>query len=147
MEASVLFHDVLPVLTELGFELELDERSLKILAVPRFVKAERAVEIVQDLLGEKHPSFVDDEVQALDQAELHSKAFATPEGRTILHTMAASLACKAAVKFGMPLSHDEIAALLTRRHEVDRAYCCPHGRPTTLSLSMGELRRRFGRPG
>jgi DNA mismatch repair protein MutL len=142
----IAFDEVEPILTELGFELERHEKEIAIKSIPRFVKQQKALQIVLDLLSEKHPSFVDDEVEALDKAELNSKAFATPEGRTLLHTLASSLACKAAVKFGMPLSQVEIETLLTKRHEVERAYCCPHGRPTTLNLPIEELRRRFGRP-
>lgn len=144
---QIAFHDAEPVLTELGFETSLEDGVVELRSIPRYIRQERALQIVLDLLGDQHPSFVDDEVQALDKHALSSKAFATPEGRTLLHTFAASLACKAAVKFGMPLSDSEISALLEQRHQVERAYCCPHGRPTTLSLSMGELRRRFGRPG
>lgn len=143
----IAFDEVSPILTELGFELDREEKDIAIKSIPRFVKQKKALQIVLDLLAEKHPSFVDDEVQALDKAELKSKAFATPEGRALLHTLAASLACKAAIKFGMALSQDEIQSLLTKRHGIERAYCCPHGRPTTLNLPMGELRRRFGRPG
>jgi DNA mismatch repair protein MutL len=143
----IAFDEVEPILIELGFELERHEKEIAIKSIPRFISQQKALQIVLDLLAEKHPSFVDDEVQALDKAELNSKAFATPEGRTLLHTLAASLACKAAVKFGMTLSQAEIETLLTKRHEVERAYCCPHGRPTTLNLPIGELRRRFGRPG
>ncbi|MDF1663845.1 MAG: DNA mismatch repair endonuclease MutL [Planctomycetota bacterium] len=143
----IAFDEIAPILMELGFELEREEKDIAIKSIPRFVKQQKALQIVLDLLAEKHPSFVDDEVEALDKAELKSKAFATPEGRALLHTLAASLACKAAIKFGMTLSQDEIDSLLTRRHGIERAYCCPHGRPTTLNLPIGELRRRFGRPG
>lgn len=145
---KVALEEVGPVLAELGFVATVNDKGeLAVKAIPRFVKQEKALQTVLDLLGEEHPSFVDEEVIALDRAELQSRAFETPEARTLLHTFAASLACKAAVKFGMPLSSGEIETLLVKRHEVERAYCCPHGRPTTLAMGMGELRRRFGRPG
>ncbi|MCA9620713.1 MAG: hypothetical protein KC731_16935, partial [Myxococcales bacterium] len=47
--------------SELGFEIELeDEARLVVKAVPRFIKQEQALQVVLDLLAEKHPSFVDD---------------------------------------------------------------------------------------
>lgn len=54
-------------------------------------------------------------------------------------------ACKAAVKAGDRLSDEELAELLTLRERVDRSSNCPHGRPTSIRLSIRELERRFGR--
>jgi DNA mismatch repair protein MutL len=53
--------------------------------------------------------------------------------------------CKAAIKAGYILSHDEIAALLERKSQVDRSSNCPHGRPTTLRLTTSDLERQFKR--
>ena len=54
-------------------------------------------------------------------------------------------ACKAAIKAGDRLTPHEISALLARRHEIERASNCPHGRPTTLRIPLDDLARRFGR--
>ena len=54
-------------------------------------------------------------------------------------------ACKAAIKAGDRLTPHEISALLARRHEIERATNCPHGRPTTLRIPLEDLARRFGR--
>lgn len=55
------------------------------------------------------------------------------------------MACKAAVKAGDRLSEEELAELVALRDRVDRASNCPHGRPTSIRLSIRELERRFGR--
>ena len=55
------------------------------------------------------------------------------------------LACKAAIKAGDPLSQPEIDALVRDRHLVTDAHHCPHGRPTSLTLSRHELDRQFRR--
>jgi len=55
------------------------------------------------------------------------------------------MACKAAVKAGERLSDDEMAELLALRDNVDRASNCPHGRPTTIRLSIHDLEKQFGR--
>ena len=66
-------------------------------------------------------------------------------GEELLHEALDMASCKAAVKAGYPLSADEIAALLARRDLVDRSSNCPHGRPTTLRLTLGDLERQFKR--
>jgi len=62
-----------------------------------------------------------------------------------LHDVLDMMACKAAVKAGDKLTPDEIQALLDQRDAVERSSNCPHGRPTTLRLSMADLARQFGR--
>lgn len=63
----------------------------------------------------------------------------------LLHEVLDMASCKAAVKAGYPLSHDEIAALLARREQTERASNCPHGRPTTLRMTIYDLERQFKR--
>ncbi|MFA6133566.1 MAG: DNA mismatch repair endonuclease MutL [Phycisphaerae bacterium] len=55
------------------------------------------------------------------------------------------LACKAAVKAGQALTAVEIDALLARREECEKGSACPHGRPTTLKLTLRELEKQFKR--
>jgi DNA mismatch repair protein MutL len=56
-----------------------------------------------------------------------------------------SLACKAAIKAGDPLSQVEVDALVRDRRLVRESHHCPHGRPTSLTLSRQELDRQFRR--
>ncbi len=62
-----------------------------------------------------------------------------------LHEVLDMMACKAAVKAGDHLEPREIEELLRARVTVERSSNCPHGRPTTLRLSLDELARQFGR--
>ena len=55
------------------------------------------------------------------------------------------LACKAAIKAGDPLSQAEVDALVRDRRLVRESHHCPHGRPTSLTLSRHELDRQFRR--
>lgn len=64
---------------------------------------------------------------------------------TLIHALLDMMACKAAVKAGDPLSAEEIQSLLAQRHLVDRSSNCPHGRPTTLRLTIHDLERQFKR--
>ncbi|MBI5864993.1 MAG: DNA mismatch repair endonuclease MutL [Planctomycetes bacterium] len=70
---------------------------------------------------------------------------ARPAADTLLHEILDMMACKAAVKAGDPLTPEEIAALLAQRELADRSSHCPHGRPTTLHLSLRDLEKQFHR--
>ncbi|MFM8735505.1 MAG: DNA mismatch repair endonuclease MutL [Pirellulales bacterium] len=59
----------------------------------------------------------------------------------ILH----GLACRAAIKAGDRLSQAEVDALVRDRRVVPEAHHCPHGRPTSLTLSRQDLDRQFRR--
>ena len=62
-----------------------------------------------------------------------------------LHEVLDMMACKAAIKAGDKLTPDEIAELLKQRDNVERSSNCPHGRPTTLRLTIQDLEKQFGR--
>jgi DNA mismatch repair protein MutL len=96
------------------------------------------------------PSFL----QRLDPAEFLAELLERGEQETIdlkqeelLHEVLDMMACKAAVKAGDPLSPAEIDSLLARRHLIDRSSNCPHGRPTTLRMTLRDLEKQFKRTG
>lgn len=68
-----------------------------------------------------------------------------PQAETLVHAVLDMMACKAAVKAGDALTPSEIEALLERRGQADRSSHCPHGRPTTLRLTLKDLERQFHR--
>lgn len=68
-----------------------------------------------------------------------------PQVDTLVHTVLDMMACKAAVKAGDPLTPEEIDALLALREKADRSSHCPHGRPTTLHLTLTDLEKQFHR--
>lgn len=55
------------------------------------------------------------------------------------------MACKAAIKAGDDLATDELAELVKLRTDVERSSNCPHGRPTSIRLTIRELEKLFGR--
>ena len=55
------------------------------------------------------------------------------------------MACKAAIKAGDTLSETELAEILAQREQTERAASCPHGRPTTVRLTIEELEKLFDR--
>ncbi len=70
-----------------------------------------------------------------------------PEARDLLDHLLHTIACKAAIKAGDPLSREEITSLLEQRDLYQDTHHCPHGRPTALFFSRDELDRMFGRLG
>jgi DNA mismatch repair protein MutL len=67
------------------------------------------------------------------------------ESGMIVDEVLHGLACKAAIKAGDPLSQAEVDALVRDRRRVRESHHCPHGRPTSLTLSRQELDRQFRR--
>ncbi|CAA7601935.1 Ribosomal protein S5 domain 2-type fold, subgroup [Acididesulfobacillus acetoxydans] len=55
------------------------------------------------------------------------------------------LACRESVKARESLSIPEMEQLLARLAETENPQTCPHGRPTMIQISRGELERRFYR--
>ncbi len=64
----------------------------------------------------------------------------------VMNKLVNIMACKAAVKAGQRLEYQEIEELMEKKKNIN-AYTnnCPHGRPTTLSLSLDELYKHFKR--
>jgi DNA mismatch repair protein MutL len=119
-----------PLLKKLGIEAEL--MGPKTVAVHAFtsLQFERGVDPVsfmQELLARAAGDGLGDDPEAA------------------LHEVLDMMACKAAIKAGDRLKPAEIEELLAYRETVERASNCPHGRPTSLRLSIRDLERQFGR--
>jgi DNA mismatch repair protein MutL len=59
--------------------------------------------------------------------------------------VAASLACKAAIKINMKLTTEKMQWLIDRLLLTDSPTTCPHGRPIVLRISMKDIERGFHR--
>ncbi len=59
--------------------------------------------------------------------------------------LAASIACKAAIKTGKSMSKEETLHLINDLLKCDMPYCCPHGRPIIIEMSLYRLDKLFGR--
>ena len=119
-----------PLLSRLGIEAHpIGPTSVAVSAFPSFLDKLEPGDFVRELLerGEQ------------EKFDLHEEA--------LLHDVLDMMACKAAVKAGDPLTPGEIKTLLERRELIDRASNCPHGRPTTLRLSLKDLEKQFKRTG
>lgn len=125
-----LLEQIQPLLQRLGVEVAaIGPGALAIHAFPSFLERIEPTVFIQELLERGEQELLD----------LHDEE--------LLHEILDMMACKAAVKAGDPLTQPEIEALLARRELVERSSNCPHGRPTTLRLSLRDLEKQFKRTG
>jgi DNA mismatch repair protein MutL len=59
--------------------------------------------------------------------------------------MIAKTVCGHAVKANDFLREPEVEKLIRDLLACELPYCCPHGRPTMVQISLGELEKKFGR--
>jgi len=115
------------VLRRLGFEFEhFGGRDYKVTGVPADLCGLTGGELFMQLLDE------------LVAEKLHG----SPE---MLVEKVASMSCKAAVKGNMVLSEPEAKAMIDLLLTLDNPYHCPHGRPTTISMTKQEIEKKFKR--
>ncbi len=125
-----LLDQIQPLLQRLGIEVSpFGPGSIAVHSFPTFLERLDPASFVSELLERGEQELLD----------LHDEE--------LLHEVLDMMACKAAVKAGDPLSQTEIEALLQRRELVDRSSNCPHGRPTSLRLSLRDLEKQFKRTG
>ena len=133
-ERQGMLEEMQPLLEKIGVELSpIGPDAVAVQAFPSFL-FERNVEPV---------TFIND---LLDKAEAGQLDLSNPNAEeAALHEVLDMMSCKAAVKAGDRMSEDELSALLAKRHEIERSSNCPHGRPTTLRLTLKDLEKQFGR--
>jgi DNA mismatch repair protein MutL len=70
---------------------------------------------------------------------------AEPALEELAKTLAARVACEAAVVKNKPLRPEEMTELIRQLKQTQNPYHCPHGRPIVLAYSLEELEKKFGR--
>lgn len=70
---------------------------------------------------------------------------AEPTLEELAKTLAARVACEAAVVKNRPLRPEETTELIRQLKQTQNPYSCPHGRPIVLAYSLEELEKKFGR--
>lgn len=126
--------DLAPLLDRLGIECErLGPTSVGVQAFPSFL-FERNVDPGEFMAGL---------FERAEQADFLRDA--SHAGEAALREVLDMMSCKAAVKAGDRLTDVELAELVRLRDDVERSSSCPHGRPTSIRLTIRELERLFGR--
>lgn len=115
-------------LGRLGIEAEpFGPNTFKIEALPTFLKTDDPL------------AWLDQVIEELQSLSAKSSSLRLGED------MIATTVCRHSVKANDKLSMPEIQALLEDLFACEMPYCCPHGRPTLIQMSLNELERKFGR--
>jgi DNA mismatch repair protein MutL len=115
-------------LESLGFGLmRLSGRTVAIKSIPTDLRPAEARNLFTEIL---------------DTIEAEKKGGAK---RTLRDDIAASLACKAAVKINMKLTPEKMRWMIDRLLITTSPTTCPHGRPVILRLAMKDIERAFHR--
>ena len=118
--------DILPYLEKIGFKVKkVGDYSISVEATPSDVSWGNERQVIRDI--------IDDFLETRKTSSSYKES------------IAASFACKAAVKAGDKLTHDELQLLVNRLFATEHPYYCPHGRPIIVQMSLEELDKRFER--
>jgi DNA mismatch repair protein MutL len=126
---AAAFDEVSEELERLGFGLmRLSGRTVAVRAVPADLPASEARNLLAEILDT-----VDAEKRGRARATLRDE-------------VAASLACRAAIKINTPLTEEKMRWLIQRLLHTSSPTTCPHGRPIILRLAKRDIERSFHRP-
>jgi DNA mismatch repair protein MutL len=113
-------------LEKIGLDLEVvSGNTARVLALPAALPPTPAARLVAELLADV--------------------AGGSAPGATVRDRIAASLACRAAIKKNWPIGGTEAERLLADLMRCSERHRCPHGRPTVIRLAHEEIERRIGR--
>ncbi|MDP2360918.1 MAG: DNA mismatch repair endonuclease MutL [bacterium] len=124
-EDRLIFEELLEPFLQMGFAMEMAGGEVLLTGIPAELRSVHPEGLIQEVL---------------DQFRIEASILPEPG-----QALAASVACKAAVKAGQPLNQTEMRSLLDELFACDQPYTCPHGRPVVVTLGLGELNRRFDR--
>jgi DNA mismatch repair protein MutL len=125
---KVLMEDYIPYLEEYGFGIsEFGDNTFVVTFVP-------------EVFGQlEHPKLIHDVINDL----LASGKVKKETG--ISEKVSKTLACRAAIKGGAACNPRQMEELIEQLKKVENPYSCPHGRPTVITFTKGELDRMFAR--
>lgn len=120
------FLNIIPYLHKIGFRMrEFGVNTIIVEGIPSDIYSGSVEEIVHEILD-----------KYTDKQEMDA---------SFLDYLAATYACKAAIKAGDRLKHEEMKTLVDKLFATDHPYYCPHGRPIIVRLGLEELDKRFER--
>jgi DNA mismatch repair protein MutL len=116
------------ILQKMGIGIEsFGPNTFKIDSVPVFLNASDPAQFMRKVID-----------------DLKSASSTSSEMR-LGEDMIAKTVCRHAVKANDPLRYPEVEKLIRDLLDCDLPYCCPHGRPTMIQISLAELEKKFGR--
>jgi len=116
-------------LEAIGIETsQLSGRTIAIKTTPSGLASSDAIALVREVIG---------------VVERDRRSFSLDH---IRDEIAASLACKAAIKVNMPLTHEKMEWLIDELFKTHNPMTCPHGRPIMMRMGLRDIERGFKRP-
>jgi len=123
------FEAVRQELEAMGVEvMQLSGRTIAIKALPSGLAASDAVAVVREVLT---------------AVEVDRRSRTTDHLRD---EVAATLACKAAIKINMRLTAEKMQWLIDELMRTQNPMTCPHGRPIIMRVGLRDIERSFKRP-
>ena len=119
----------LTAFADLGFGLSVaGPTELRLTEVPMDIPVGEAENIIREIMADLR------EMRKVSAGELR-------------HEIIAVAACRGAIKAGDELSYPQMEKVLKELSATAKPYTCPHGRPTILKFTTGELDKMFKRTG
>jgi len=111
-----------------GFDTEpFGNRTIAVKAVPAAVGHSDIERVIFEIL-----EIAEEELRGVSLSDLR-------------RGIAASIACRAAIKINTPLDHKKMEWMLRALAATEYPMACPHGRPVALQYGMREILRAFHR--
>ncbi len=118
----------LSTLQKMGIGIEpFGAGTWKIDTLPQFIRSSDPLPLLRDIIDELR------------------QTSATTSKLRLGEDVIATTVCRHAVKANDVLREPELVRLIQDLLRCELPYCCPHGRPTMIQISYGELEKKFGR--
>jgi len=125
---KIIINDHKTHLEKLGFILEPFSRNTFLLkAIPAFIKNTELSEMLQKIIDDFQNILTKNE-----QSEL-------------INSLAASIACHAAIKINTPLSKENMQYIVDQLMKTNLPQKCPHGRPIIMKITDYQIYKAFKR--
>ncbi|MBO4522764.1 MAG: DNA mismatch repair protein MutL, partial [Methanomicrobium sp.] len=103
---------------------EFGKNTFAVRSVPLVLGKKIGTEILSDILTD----LMDDSRKTIEEKK---------------EKITSTIACRAAIKAGAVLTHEQMERLLNQLARTDLPYTCPHGRPTMILFSRSKLDSLF----
>jgi len=125
---KVLMEEYIPYLEEYGFGIsEFGDNTYVVTFVPEVFGRLEDTDVIHDVISD-----------LLAEGKIKKET-------GISEKVSKTLACKAAIKGGSACTPKQMEELVEQLKIADNPYSCPHGRPTVITFTKGELDRMFAR--
>ncbi len=124
LEDRMIFDDIFPFLTMIGFQISVfSENTIVLNGLPNDLRKVNENEILKEIIN----SYKN---ESSDKFGIYEK-------------IASSYACRASIMSGDNLTVEEMNSLIDELFATDFPYFCPHGRPTIINIPIDEIDKRF----